>query len=170
MILLSVVSEVSDLARIGERRGKKLPGELVAGPECAEGESSDCETAIRSGETFLEEAAESELSGSSVNPNNLGRRPRFCAIRSESATMSIARRGGERTSGRTCMGNGIPLDTDLLMPTRGLPLGLPDGETRGDASRERERLGRPDRLSPRYSSRSGVGGCTNIDDTRLNVS
>lgn len=76
------------------------------------------------------------------------------------------------------MGNGMPLDTDLLIPTRGLPLGLPTGETRGevrgDASRDNERPGRPDMLSPRYSSRgasrSGVGGCTNIDDTRLMIS
>jgi hypothetical protein len=160
MMLLSVVREVSDRARIGERRGKKLPGDPVAGPRCVEGESSDCEMVmeLRSGETFLEEAAESELSGNSVNPNNLGRRPRFCAIRSESVAISSARRGGDRTSGKTCIGTGMPLDTDLLMPIRGLPLGLAPGEFRGDASREIERAGRPAKLSPRCSSRSGVGG------------
>jgi len=32
IILLSVVREVSDRARIGERRGRKFPGEDVAGP------------------------------------------------------------------------------------------------------------------------------------------
>lgn len=41
IILLNVVSEVSDRARMGERRGRKFPGEPVAGPRCVEGESSD---------------------------------------------------------------------------------------------------------------------------------
>ena len=164
MILLRVVREVSDLARIGERRGKKFPGDPVAGPRCVEGESSDWEITmdVRSGETFLDEAAESELSGNSVKPNSLGRLPRFCVNRRESVAISKARRGGDRTSGRTCMGTGIPLETDLLMPTRGLPFGLAAGELRGDASRDSERAGRPDKLSPRYAcggaSRSGVGG------------
>jgi hypothetical protein len=110
-------------------------------------ESSDCETAIgvRSGETFRDEAAESpELSGSSVNPNNLGRRPRCCAIRSESVAISSARRGGDRTSGSTCMGNGIPFDIEWMV-TRGLPMGLPAGDVRGEASRDSDRPGRPDR-------------------------
>lgn len=111
MMELSVVSDVSDRARMGERRGRKLPGDPEAGPMWAD-ESSDCETAmgVRSGETLRDEAAESpELSGSSVKPNNLGRRPRCCAIRSESVAISSARRGGDLTSGRTCMGSGMPL-------------------------------------------------------------
>lgn len=87
----------------------KLPGDEAAGPiglDVAE-TLGEVDSISRSGDTFRELAlelfAESELSGISVNPNNLGRRPRRCAILSESAAISRFRLGGDRTSGRTCI-------------------------------------------------------------------
>lgn len=135
-----VLSDVSERARMGDRRGRKLPGELVAGPIEDELASCDWVTSMdgRSGDGFREEAAElPELSGSSVKPNNLGRRPRCCAILSESVVISSARRGGDRTSGKTCNGKAIELAA-VLVPTRGLPAGLTAGDVRGEASREVE--------------------------------
>lgn len=96
----------SDRARTGCLRGINCD----AGPGGAAGDVMGGEP-LRSGEFdrefATEELADDPESGISVKPNNFGLLPRFCVICNESAAMAIVRRGGDRTSGKTCRGTGI---------------------------------------------------------------
>lgn len=103
-----------------------------------------------------------ELSGISVNPNNLGRRPLRGFICNESAAMAIVRLGGERTSGRTCIAIGREaMDVfgagDVSRMVEGVWSGLILLEP---ATVSIDGGG----CSSAGDIRSGVGGCMKMDD------
>lgn len=142
----------------------------------------------RSGELLRELAQEllallalDELSGSSVNPKSFGLRPRRCVTVRLSACIMSGRRGGDRTSGRTCDGSAAGAGRAGDPKTNG-----PDsirgefiGDARGDA-RDGTSLRCKLEVGPVWlgsgfaddtggarvggsASRSGVGGCTKME-------
>lgn len=101
-------------------------------PSAADGETWISGNDRRSGELLRELAAEDarllpELSPISVKPNKRGRRPRRVVSWMESAAIATVRRGGDRTSGRTCSGNAMPC---VIVP--GSDLDPDEGECEGE--------------------------------------
>jgi hypothetical protein len=66
-----------------------------------------------------------------VKPNNRGLLPRRCVICRLSAAIAKLLRGGDLTSGRTCIGT---RDLAPVTETRLCPEGEPSGDVRGDGS------------------------------------
>lgn len=133
---------VSERVRIGPRRGRVEPwigpdGEVIEGLDGpASLDKPKGLTPILSGLLLLElltllaaELALLDDSGISVKPNNLGRLPRRRLSWSESAASARDRRGGDLTSGRTCMGirdadvDGVWRESDTV----GRLIGVGDG-------------------------------------------